>query len=51
VLAAPGAEVPLTVRDLVLARFSGLPTGAREVVRLVLRMDYLEAVIQRPAVG
>lgn len=34
VLAAPGAEVPLTVRDLVLARFSGLPAGAREVVRL-----------------
>jgi len=35
VLAAPDADVPLTVRDLVLARFSGLPADAREVVRLV----------------
>jgi DNA-binding CsgD family transcriptional regulator len=34
VLAAPDAEVPLTVRDLVLARFSSLPIAAREVVRL-----------------
>src|SRR5829696_1482968 len=32
---AGDAGVPLTVRDLVLARAGGLPAGAREVVRLV----------------
>jgi hypothetical protein len=35
VLAAGDAGVPLTVRDLVLARFGGLPAEAQEVVRLV----------------
>src|SRR5829696_669876 len=35
VLAAGDAGVPLTVRDLVLARAGGLPAGAQEVVRLV----------------
>src|SRR4029453_5236030 len=36
-VAAPagGGGVPLTVRDLVLARFGGLPADAQEVVRLV----------------
>jgi DNA-binding CsgD family transcriptional regulator/tetratricopeptide (TPR) repeat protein len=35
VLAAGDAGVPLTVRDLVLARLAGLPADAREVARLV----------------
>ncbi|MFC0532333.1 ATP-binding protein [Phytohabitans kaempferiae] len=35
VLAAGGAGVPMTVRDLVLARFVGLPVEAQEAVRLV----------------
>jgi tetratricopeptide (TPR) repeat protein len=35
VLAAGDAGVPLTVRDLVLARFGALPADAQEVVRLV----------------
>jgi DNA-binding CsgD family transcriptional regulator len=35
VLAASDADVPLTVRDLVLARLAGLPADAQEVVRLV----------------
>ena len=35
VLAAGDTGVPLTVRDLVLARFGGLPVAAQEVVRLV----------------
>jgi hypothetical protein len=35
VLAAGDAGVPLTVRDLVLARLAGLPADAQEVVRLV----------------
>ena len=35
VLAAADAGVPLTVRDLVLARFGGLPADAQQVVRLV----------------
>ncbi len=35
VLAAGDLDVPLTVRDLVLARFGGLPADAQEVVRLV----------------
>ena len=35
VLAAGDTGVPLTVRDLVLARFAALPAGAQEVVRLV----------------
>jgi DNA-binding CsgD family transcriptional regulator/tetratricopeptide (TPR) repeat protein len=35
VLAAGDAGVPPTVRDLVLARFAGLPADAQEVVRLV----------------
>jgi class 3 adenylate cyclase/DNA-binding CsgD family transcriptional regulator len=35
VLAAGEAGVPLTVRDLVLARFGGLPADAQQVVRLV----------------
>jgi DNA-binding CsgD family transcriptional regulator len=35
VLAAADPGVPLTVRDLVLARFGGLPADAQEVVRLV----------------
>jgi DNA-binding CsgD family transcriptional regulator/tetratricopeptide (TPR) repeat protein len=35
VLAARDTDVPLTVRDLVLARLAGLPAGAQEVVRLV----------------
>jgi len=42
VLATHGGDVPLTVRDLVLARYSGLPDDAREVVRLV-------AVVPTPA--
>jgi DNA-binding CsgD family transcriptional regulator len=35
VLAAGDAGVPMTVRDLVLARLAGLPADARAVVRLV----------------
>jgi DNA-binding CsgD family transcriptional regulator/tetratricopeptide (TPR) repeat protein len=35
VLAAGDAGVPMTVRDLVLARLAGLPGDAQEVVRLV----------------
>jgi tetratricopeptide (TPR) repeat protein len=35
VLAAGDADVPMTVRDLVLARLAGLPADAQEVVRLV----------------
>jgi DNA-binding CsgD family transcriptional regulator len=35
VLAAGDTGVPMTVRDLVLARLGGLPADAREVVRLV----------------
>jgi DNA-binding CsgD family transcriptional regulator/tetratricopeptide (TPR) repeat protein len=35
VLAAGDTGVPLTVRDLVLARFGGLPPPAQEVARLV----------------
>jgi DNA-binding CsgD family transcriptional regulator len=35
VLAAGDPGVPLTVRDLVLARLAGLPADAREVARLV----------------
>jgi hypothetical protein len=35
VLAASDAGVPMTVRDLVLARLGGLPADAQEVVRLV----------------
>jgi DNA-binding CsgD family transcriptional regulator/tetratricopeptide (TPR) repeat protein len=35
VLAAGDAGVPMTVRDLVLARLGGLPAAAQEVVRLV----------------
>ncbi|MET7393850.1 AAA family ATPase [Dactylosporangium sp. NPDC005572] len=35
VLAAADAEVPHTVRDLVLARLAGLPRPAREAVQLV----------------
>jgi DNA-binding CsgD family transcriptional regulator len=35
VLAAGADGVPMTVRDLVLARFGGLPADAQEVVRLV----------------
>jgi DNA-binding CsgD family transcriptional regulator/tetratricopeptide (TPR) repeat protein len=35
VLAADDAGVPLTVQDLVLARFGGLPPDAQKVVRLV----------------
>jgi predicted ATPase len=35
VLAAVDADVPMTVRDLVLARLAGLPADAQEVVRLV----------------
>ncbi|HJW36026.1 MAG TPA: AAA family ATPase, partial [Actinomycetes bacterium] len=35
VLAAGDAGVPMTVRDLVLARLAGLPADAQEVVRLV----------------
>jgi AAA ATPase domain len=35
VLAAGDAGVPMTVRDLVLARLGGLPEDAREVARLV----------------
>jgi DNA-binding CsgD family transcriptional regulator/tetratricopeptide (TPR) repeat protein len=35
VLAAGDAGVPLTVRDLVLARFGGLPPDAQEVVRML----------------
>jgi DNA-binding CsgD family transcriptional regulator/tetratricopeptide (TPR) repeat protein len=35
VLAAGDAGVPMTVRDLVLARLVGLPADAQEVVRLV----------------
>src|SRR5918994_1396759 len=35
VLAAGDAGVPMTVRDLVLARLGGLPADAQEVVRLV----------------
>ncbi|WP_433063118.1 ATP-binding protein [Dactylosporangium sp. CS-033363] len=35
VLAATDAEVPATVRDLVLARLAGLPRPAREAVRLI----------------
>jgi DNA-binding CsgD family transcriptional regulator/tetratricopeptide (TPR) repeat protein len=35
VLAAGDAGVPMTVRDLVLARLAGLPSDAQEVVRLV----------------
>ena len=35
VLAAGDASVPMTVRDLVLARLAGLPADAQEVVRLV----------------
>jgi tetratricopeptide (TPR) repeat protein len=42
VLAAGDAGVPPTVRDLVLARFGGLPADAQEVVRLV-------AVVPTPA--
>jgi DNA-binding CsgD family transcriptional regulator len=34
-LAAGDAGVPMTVRDLVLARLAGLPADAQEVVRLV----------------
>ncbi|HYN16461.1 MAG TPA: hypothetical protein VEY96_00070, partial [Actinomycetes bacterium] len=35
VLAAGDTGVPMTVRDLMLARLAGLPADAREVVRLV----------------
>jgi hypothetical protein len=35
VLAAGDSGVPMTVRDLVLARLAGLPVDAQEVVRLV----------------
>jgi hypothetical protein len=35
VLAAGDAGVPMTVRDLVLARLAGLPAGGQEVVQLV----------------
>jgi hypothetical protein len=35
VLAAGDSGVPMTVRDLVLARLAGLPADAQEVVRLV----------------
>jgi predicted ATPase/DNA-binding CsgD family transcriptional regulator len=35
VLAAGDADVPMTVRDLVLARLARLPAAAQEVVRLV----------------
>jgi DNA-binding CsgD family transcriptional regulator/tetratricopeptide (TPR) repeat protein len=35
VLAAADTDVPMTVRDLVLARLAGLPAAAQEVVRLV----------------
>jgi DNA-binding CsgD family transcriptional regulator/tetratricopeptide (TPR) repeat protein len=35
VLAAGDTDVPMTVRDLVLARLAGLPAEAQEVVRLV----------------
>ena len=37
-LAAAGAAVPATVRDLVLARLRGLPEPARELARLVAVM-------------
>ncbi|GIF63028.1 LuxR family transcriptional regulator [Asanoa ishikariensis] len=55
VLAAGDAGVPLTIRDLVLARFGGLPEDAREVLRFVAvvptaaELDLLERVLDAPA--
>jgi hypothetical protein len=54
VLAAGDAGVPLTVRDLALARFGGLPADAQEVVRLVAvvptwtELWLLERALERP---
>jgi DNA-binding CsgD family transcriptional regulator/tetratricopeptide (TPR) repeat protein len=52
VLAANDTGVPLTVRDLVLARLAALPPGAQEVVRLVavvptrVELEVLEAALR-----
>jgi DNA-binding CsgD family transcriptional regulator/tetratricopeptide (TPR) repeat protein len=54
VLAAGDAGVPMTVRDLVLARLGGLPAAAQEVVRLVAvvptraELWLLEAALRPP---